>query len=84
MLVPSTGVDGALQVAERLRRAVGEMAVSTPRGEVRLTVSIGVAVADRADEPAEALMQRLDAALYRAKQGGRDRVELATPASPPA
>ncbi len=81
MLVPSTGVDGALQVAERLRRAVGEMSVATPRGVVTLTVSIGVAVADHGDEPPESLMQRLDAALYRAKQAGRDRVELALPAS---
>jgi len=77
MLVPSTGIEGALQVAERLRRAVGEMVVATPRGDVTLTVSIGVAVATEPQEPPEALMQRLDAALYRAKQGGRNRVELA-------
>jgi diguanylate cyclase (GGDEF)-like protein len=81
MLVPNTGVEGALQVAERLRHAVSEMTVATPRGDVTLTVSIGVAVADRGDEQPESLMQRLDAALYRAKQGGRDRVELATPAA---
>lgn len=84
MLVPGTGLDGATQMAERLRRAIGEMRVDTPRGEVRLTVSIGVAVADRAGEAQEALMQRLDAALYRAKQGGRDRVDLAVPAAPAA
>ncbi|MBL8328105.1 MAG: diguanylate cyclase, partial [Rubrivivax sp.] len=48
--------------------------------DLTLTVSIGVAVADRGDEAPESLMQRLDAALYRAKQGGRDRVELAPPA----
>ena len=84
MLIPSTGVDGATQLAERLRRAIGEMKVSTPRGEVTLTVSIGVAIADRAGETQEALMQRLDAALYRAKQGGRDRIDLAAPAAPPA
>jgi len=81
MLVPSTGVEGALQMAERLRRAVSEMCVTTPRGEIRLTVSIGVAVAERGGEPLESLMQRLDAALYRAKQGGRDRVDLALAAS---
>jgi len=81
MLVPNTGVEGALQVAERLRRAVSEMTVTTPRGEIRLTVSIGVAVAERGGEPLESLMQRLDAALYRAKQGGRDRVDLALAAS---
>lgn len=77
MLVPSTGVDGAVQAADRLRRAVGEMVVKTPRGDVTLTVSIGVAVATEPGEATEALMQRLDAALYRAKQGGRNRVELA-------
>ncbi|MCW5636559.1 MAG: GGDEF domain-containing protein [Rubrivivax sp.] len=82
MLIPSTGAEGALQVAERLRRAVDELRPSALRGELPLAVSIGVAVADRAGEPVEALMQRLDAALYRAKAGGRNRVELAAGPGP--
>jgi len=78
MLVPSTGVDGALGLAERLRQAVAAMRVPTAQGEVMLTVSIGVAVAGPG-ETHEALMHRADAALYRAKHAGRDRVELAAP-----
>lgn len=77
MLLPSTGREGAMQMAERLRHAVAAMSVGTLRGEVSLTVSIGVAVGAVPGEPLEDLMHRLDAALYRDKQGGRNRVELA-------
>lgn len=79
LLMPSTHIDGASQAAVRLLRAVREMRVLAAQGEVALTVSIGVAVADRPEEPLDRVLQRLDAALYRAKQSGRDRIELAVP-----
>jgi diguanylate cyclase (GGDEF)-like protein len=88
VLMPSTGLDGARQAAERLLRAVREMRVPGPAGEIALTVSIGIAVAERVGEEVDAVLKRLDAALYRAKQGGRDRIELAAPGAsgvpPPA
>lgn len=43
---------------------------------IGLTVSVGVAVADR-DEPAAAVLNRADAALYAAKRAGRDAVHVA-------
>jgi diguanylate cyclase (GGDEF)-like protein len=82
MLMPNTGREGALLFAERLRRAVAELRVPTPQGAIALTASIGVGVVVPPGESHDTLMQRVDAALYAAKQGGRDRVELAA-ASPP-
>jgi PleD family two-component response regulator len=51
--------------------------LSLPEAPVRVTVSIGIAATAVRTEPAEALMRRLDAALYLAKAGGRDRVVCA-------
>lgn len=79
-LLPNTGIDEALAVAERLRkRAEGVRLKLRPVGSgkssvVRITASLGVAVApDHAATPG-ALIERSDKALYRAKESGRNRV----------
>jgi diguanylate cyclase (GGDEF)-like protein len=77
MLMPATDLRGALPVAQRLLGLVRELRVKVPQAEIRFTVSIGVAVADQPGEKPDDLIRRLDAALYRAKHLGRDRVELA-------
>lgn len=67
----------ALQVAERLRTAISEETVTLEGGiPLRVTVSIGVALA-LPGEDLPRLTAAADAALYRAKANGRDRVELA-------
>lgn len=67
----------AMQVAERLRLAMAEDAVTLHGGvSLRVTASIGVALA-QPGESLPRLMAAADAALYRAKNNGRDRVELA-------
>ena len=63
--------------AERLRAAIAALEVRAPHGPVRVTASIGVASATGAAIDFEALIRRADDALYRAKQAGRDRVEIA-------
>ncbi len=77
LVMPSTGGDDAHAVAERIRARVAATPIPTQCGaDVPLTVSIGVATwVDRED--ATALEARADAALYRAKDAGRDRVERA-------
>jgi diguanylate cyclase (GGDEF)-like protein len=77
VLLPGTDHDGAVAVAERIRHAldVRELMRETVGGH-GLTTSIGV-VQYRSGTPDE-LLSRADAALYRAKEAGRDRVMAAT------
>lgn len=70
VLVSSTGYRSATIVAEALRLAVSELPFPTVG---RVTVSIGVAE-HVSNESAEQWFDRLDAALYTAKSGGRNRV----------
>ncbi len=79
LLLPHTDLDGALRLGGRLREVV---CGADANACVPMTVSVGVAVAQSADEPADAVIARADAALYRAKAGGRDRVVLADPPPP--
>jgi len=72
VLLPGASQEKAQEIAERLRAAVAaQPLVDTPR--IANTVSIGVAWMAEGDD-AEALLKRADAALYRAKEGGRNRV----------
>ncbi|CAN7159762.1 GGDEF domain-containing protein [Massilia sp. LjRoot122] len=78
MVLPGTDLSGAVQAAERLRQAVREAMVITSVTPYTMTVSIGVVVLD----PNETLgmgLARADHALYAAKSGGRDRVEVGRP-----
>lgn len=68
------GADGAVaaEVGERLRRRVMSAWLPTPQGEVRLTVSVGVATLAGADARIEDILHRSDRALYSAKANGRN------------
>ncbi len=68
---PSPAV--ALDVGERVRTAVRALDLGG-LGVRTVTVSVGVAVADEADQPIAELIEQADRALYRAKRAGRDRV----------
>ncbi len=74
LLPDSTTVD-ALAVAERLRTAVSESAVEIGPGEVRVAVSVGVATSTAGCASLGTLLGQADAALYQAKQRGRDQVQ---------
>lgn len=76
MLLPDTELEGACQVAERLRSCVAEQGIATSEGEVSCTVSIGVSIVRASDNKIDELMHRADEALYRAKDLGRNRVEM--------
>jgi len=73
VLLPGTPTAGAMIVAERIRRRIGELRIEWGDETITVTTSIGLATR-RHDEPLQALMKRSDEALYAAKEGGRDRV----------
>jgi len=75
LVLPEVGLAVAVRIAERARVSASEgIGVD---GEIhRVTISLGVAER-RGAETRDALIQRADAAMYAAKRGGRDRVEIA-------
>ena len=85
LILPDTDHNGALQVAELLRLMVMAQQIPHPGNEAGVvTVSLGVASMNFEIDKAPAdLLARADAALYRAKQGGRNRAEVDRPRCPP-
>jgi len=79
VVLPQTGARGAKTIAERLREAVenGRIPHAKHQPGGRFTVSVGVATLTDSLASAEALLQAADAALYRAKAGGKNRVASA-------
>lgn len=77
VLLPSTPIEGARQVAEQIRIGVEQMHQHTGAASaVKVTVSVGIAAAADDDTPVT-LIHRADEALYRAKREGRNRVASA-------
>jgi diguanylate cyclase (GGDEF)-like protein len=85
VILPDCDAGRAGDRAEALRRSVEDLAVTSGDAEmVAVTISVGGASwPDHAQTP-EALLARADAALYRAKHAGRNRVEFGLPAPPEA
>lgn len=77
VIMPETAHAAAAAAAERLRAHVAEKPLIAGREAVPATVSVGVATFDARDTSIDKLLHRADQALYRAKNGGRDRVEIA-------
>lgn len=75
LVLPETSHDEATMVAERLREKVLQISFSGELRELRVTISMGVATYPASNlATIEDLIREADAALYRAKQGGRNRV----------
>jgi two-component system cell cycle response regulator len=78
IVVSSSDEQGTMSLAERVRFALESRPIETEAGEVSVTVSCGVAVSNAKGTDPQSLLRLADEALYRAKQQGRNRSELAT------
>lgn len=76
-LLPSTSLDKAMAVAERIRAAVENMKLPDSATGSRLSISIGVTAGENDGLGLEAMINRADTALYQAKDHGRNRVRQA-------
>ena len=74
--LPDTSLGGAFATAERIRAAIAKRRIIHNDAVIRATVSIGVAQLDERDGHHEDALARADAALYEAKEAGRNRVKL--------
>jgi diguanylate cyclase (GGDEF)-like protein len=74
-VLPNCDSEVAREVAERVRRSLAERPILTKSTSVEITVSIGVAQW-RGGEQTSELLEEADLALYRAKDSGRNRVEV--------
>ena len=87
IVVPASGAQGPLELAERMRKALDSRPFTTTAGEVQVTASFGVAISSKENPlDSQGLLHLADDALYRAKKYGRNRTELADaiPAASPS
>ena len=82
LVLTGTMVEGAMITAERVRTRVEALRFEAISEDLRVTASIGIADS-RFSEPTEVTFKRADEALYKAKQSGRNRCIIASPAAPP-
>jgi diguanylate cyclase (GGDEF)-like protein len=77
VLLPGVGEPGARRIAESIREAVGRTPIHHDNEEFHVTISAGVAARNGAMVTSRSMVSSADTALYRAKQNGRNRVEVA-------
>lgn len=75
VVMPSTDLETAENIAERIRLAVAMTPFQLPDGQqIHCTVSVGVSRQEGINDNAQAMLKRADTALYRAKHSGRNKV----------
>jgi diguanylate cyclase (GGDEF)-like protein len=85
VLLPNTDLEGAVQVADALRTKFEASSHTLAGQTLQKTMSLGAAcLGPTQDRAAEELLKAADEALYRAKHGGRNRVEREEGAAPEA
>jgi two-component system cell cycle response regulator len=77
LLLPKTGLAGALLLAEKIRAAASNAPFRIDTGSLDITISVGVAAYPEHGSSGKELVAAADTAMYQAKAGGRNRVEHA-------
>ena len=75
VLLPDTDMNGAVCLAERLRKVISQNTLSLEDCQFNCTISAGVTMLKLTDSSIDDGMLRADNAMYKAKKNGRDRVE---------
>ena len=78
VLLEGTTESVAIDIAERIRKAVEKKSVAMGQLEINMSISIGFSMLDKNIESFSEMLQHSDKALYKAKENGRNRVCLAT------
>jgi diguanylate cyclase (GGDEF)-like protein/PAS domain S-box-containing protein len=76
LLLPNTGAENAVKLAERVRLAVEQESCQIQDQTINVTVSIGVASYSKDSSSLEAILRQADDCMYQAKNQGRNRVVL--------
>jgi diguanylate cyclase (GGDEF)-like protein len=77
-LLPETDIKGAYIVAERLRNAVADHEFTGYKTSLHVTISIGISEFPTSDSNTDELIRKADTALYRSKEGGRNKTTIYT------
>ena len=79
LILPHTDMEGAFAIAERIRSEIAALRVHRMDGDGQLRVTASLGVASSADGDKDSLIADADAALYRAKRGGKNQTLRAAP-----
>ena len=74
VLLPNTNMADATNIAERQRKFIEQQVHHTPKGDIRVSASFGIAQLTQG-ETSQQLFEKADRALYQAKEAGRNRIE---------
>jgi|GEM_PF-439923 len=84
IVLPETPIESASNTAERLRVRVEKNRIKTPKGNLQVTLSLGISCLNGLNyRTKDELIRAADEALYKAKKEGRNRIKLASSGEPP-
>ena len=72
ILLPETNLEDAFQLAQGICRLIADLSIPTEKGNLQITVSIGIAIFESKDTRIEYIFDRADQSLYQAKAQGRN------------
>jgi len=76
VIFPQTLIKEGLNIAERIHKAIEKHVFKTPKGDIKLTVSIGLTYLQNCNIEINEILGKSDSALYQAKSEGCNKVKL--------